>query len=246
MRNLRSLASVLSLAVAFTLPGFGPARAFAAAPDKDKPDAASDADKKPDEGAAKKSKIKKYDEVITTNAVTKIGLFRVHRIEEALFYEIPEEALGVDLLWVVQISQTTAGNSYAGMPVVDRVVRWEKHGETILLRDVHYGIRADTSDPIALAVKASNLAPIIRTFEIKAYGKDKAPVIEVTDLFKKEVPEFSARRALSAGAMDTGRSFIEEFKAFPQNVNVRVLASYAPGSRPAPTAWAMTNRPPAA
>jgi hypothetical protein len=130
---------------------------------------------------------------------------------------------------VVQISETTAGSSYAGMPVVDRVVRWEKRDDTILLRDVRYGIRADTSDPIAQAVKASNLAPIIKTFEVKAYGKDKAPVIDVTDLFKKDVPEFSAHGALGAGAMDTGRSFIDEFKAFPQNVNVRVLASYAPG-----------------
>ena len=186
-------------------------------------------DKKSEENESKKSKIKKYDEVITTNAVTKIGLFRVHRIEEKLFYEIPEEALGLDMLWVVQISETTAGSSYAGMPAVDRVVRWEKHGDTILLRDVRYGIRADTTDPIAQAVKASNLAPILRTFDVKAYGKDKAPVIEVTDLFTKDVPELSAHRALGAGAMDSARSFIEDFKAFPQNINVRVLASYAPG-----------------
>ena len=232
MRSRIFLPTALSLALAFALPVVvGSARA-AATPDKEKPEGAGDPEKKPDEAPARKSKIKKYDEVITTNATTKIGLFRVHRIEETLFYEIPEETLGMDLLWVAQISQTTAGSSYAGMPVVDRVVRWEKHGETILLRDVRYGIRADTSDPIAQAVKASNLAPIIRTFDIKAYGKDKAPVIDVTDLFKKEVPEFSARRALGAGVMDPARSFIEEFKAFPLNVNVRVLASYAPG-RPA-------------
>ena len=199
-----------------------------------KPDAPKDAEKKPDEPAVKKSKIKKFDEVITKEAVTKIGLFRVHRVDETLFYEIPTEALGVDLLWVTQISETTAGSSYAGMPVVDRVVRWEQHGDEILLRDVRYNIRAETTDPIALAVKASNLAPIIRVFDVKAYGKDKAPVIEVTDLFKKDVPEFSAGRALSAGAMDSGRSFIEECKAFPRNINVRVLASYAPGSGRAP------------
>jgi hypothetical protein len=202
--------------------------------EKEKAEAAKEGDKKPDEAAAKKGKVKKYDDVITTNAVTKIGLFRVHRIDESLFYEIPEDALGLDLLWVVQISETTAGNSYAGMPVVDRVVRWEKRGDTILLRDVRHGIRAETSDPIAQAVRASNLAPIIRTFEVKAYGKDKASVIDVTDLFKKEVPEFSARNALGAGAMDPGRSFIEEFKAFPQNVNVRVLTSYAPGKPAGP------------
>ncbi len=206
------------------------------APDKDKTEAAKDkdGDKKPDDKTEKKSKIKKYDDVITTNAVTKIGLFRVHRVDENLFYEIPEEALGIDLLWVVQISETTAGSSYAGMPVTDRVVRWEKHGDTILLRDVRYSIRADTKDPIAQAVKASNLAPIIRAFEVKAYGKDKAAVIDVTDLFKKDVPEFSAHGALGAGAMDSARSFIEEFKAFPQNINVRVLASYAPGKPAGP------------
>ena len=114
------------------------------------------------------------------------------------------------------------------MPVGDRVVRWELHGDQVLLRDVRYNIRADTSDPIAQAVKESNLAPIIRAFEVKAYGKDKAPVIDVTDLFKKEVPEFSARNALGAGGMDSERSFIEEFKVFPRNINVRVLASFAP------------------
>ncbi len=197
--------------------------------DAAKTDAAKDADKKPEE--SKKPKIKKYDDVITKDAVTKVGLFRVHRLEDSLFYEIPADALDTDLLWVVQISETTAGSSYAGMPVSDRVVRWELHGDQVLLRDVRYGIRADTADPIAQAVKASNLAPIIRAFDVKAYGKDKAPVIDVTDLFKKDVPEFSARNALSAGAMDNARSFIQEFKAFPRNINVRVLASFAAGKR---------------
>src|SRR5580658_9772605 len=199
--------------------------------DKDKPKTDEEGEKKADDSAAKKPKIKKYDEVITTNAVTKIGLFRVHRIDDSLYYEIPADALDTDLLWVVQISETTEGSSYAGMPVGDRVVRWELHGDQVLLRDVRYNIRADNTDPIAKAVKASNLAPIIRAFDVKAYGKDKAPVIDVTDLFKKDVPEFSARRALSAGDMDSGRSFIEEFKAFPRNINVRVLASYAAGKK---------------
>lgn len=196
-----------------------------------KPEAAKEGEKKSDETPAKKPKIKKYDEVITKDAVTKIGLFRVHRVEDTLYYEIPTDALDTDLLWVVQISETTAGSSYAGMPVGDRVVRWELHGEQVLLRDVRYDIRADTTDPIAQAVKASNLAPIIRSFDVKAYGKDKAPVIDVTDLFKKDVPEFSARNALGAGAMDGARSFIEEFKAFPRNINVRVLASFALGKK---------------
>ena len=70
----------------------------------------------------------------------------------------PTPSTPIDLLWVVQISETTAGSSYAGMPVGDRVIRWELHGDQVLLRDVRYGVRADTADPIAQAVKASNLA----------------------------------------------------------------------------------------
>lgn len=224
--------STLFIAASLFLPSRGLAQE--PPPDAAKPASAAGDEKKPDASAPKKPKIKKYDEIISKEAVTKIGLFRVHRIDESLFYEIPADVLDTDMLWVVQIAETTAGNSYAGMPAGDRVVRWEQRGDQVLLRDVRYGLRADTSDPIASAVKASNLAPIIRAFDIKAYGKDKALVIDVTDLFKKDVPEFSARRSLNAGAMDSTRSFIEEFKAFPRNINVRVLATYAPGRSTAP------------
>ena len=179
----------------------------------------------------KKNKIKPYDEIITAEAKTKVGLFRVHQLDDKLFYEIPTDALGLELLWVVQISETTSGSSYAGMPVSAHIVRWELLGEKLLLREVRYEIRAETKDSIAEAVEASNLAPIIRAFEVKAFGKDKAPVIEVTELFNKEVAEFSAKSALGAGAMDGGRTFIQEVKAFPDNIELRVLASFADSSK---------------
>jgi hypothetical protein len=127
---------------------------------------------------------------------------------------------------VTTIDSTTAGASYAGMPVQDRVVRWEQRGERILLRDVRYNIRADTEDSIAIGVRESNLAPIIKVFDVAAYGKDKAVVIKVTDLFTKDVDAFSAKRGLSAGNMDSGRSFLDSVKAFPINIEVKVLATY--------------------
>ena len=66
-------------------------------PPLDKPgaDAPKDGEKKAEEAPAKKAKQKKYDDVITKDAVTKVGLFRVHRVEETLFYEIPaDQSLG--------------------------------------------------------------------------------------------------------------------------------------------------------
>ncbi|MBK7403083.1 MAG: zinc-dependent metalloprotease [Phycisphaerales bacterium] len=181
-------------------------------------------------GDAPSSGPKPYDEVIKESAKTAKGLVITHIQDSKLYYEFPADALDRDLLWVTQIDQTGEGHSYAGMPITDRVVRWEMFGEDkILLRDVQYGIRADTEDSVHLAVEASNLAPIIQSFDVACWGKDKRPVIEVTKLFTSDVPEFSATGELGAQSMDSGRSFVQEVKAFPDNVNTKVLATFKLG-----------------
>lgn len=170
---------------------------------------------------------KPYDEVITDDARTAPGLMIVHGVGDTLYYEIPDATLGRELLWVTQIAATRAGNSYAGMPVTNRVVRWERHGDDrVLLREVEYTIRARTDDPIAIAVEKTTLSPIIMSFEIAAWGKDRRPVIDVTKLFTTDVPEFNASGALRAGGMDGSRSFVQEFKSFPDNVEVKALNTY--------------------
>ncbi|MEC7598433.1 MAG: zinc-dependent metalloprotease, partial [Planctomycetota bacterium] len=184
---------------------------------------------KADSGPSKSSNssVKPYDEVITEDAETQAGLFIVHQLDGKVFYEIPTEKLNKDMLWVTSLEQTQAGFSYAGMPVGDRVVRWELRGEKVLLRDVKYSIRAEIEDPITDAVRATSVAPIVKVFSVDAWGPDQRPVINVTSLFKSDVTEFSAKRLLSAGNMDTNRSFIEEVKSFPENINVEVLATYS-------------------
>jgi len=177
--------------------------------------------------AQKDDDVKAYDEVITEDADTRSGLVITHLQDGKLFYELPTSVLGEDLLWVTQIAGTRAGNSYAGMPVTNRVVRWELRGDDrVLLREVEYAIRAETDDPIATAVNQTSLAPIIMSFDVEAWGKDKRPVIEVTDLFTSDVPEFTAVGALGAQGMDSKRSYVEEVKAFEENVNTKVLATY--------------------
>ena len=177
-------------------------------------------------GGDDKSKIKPYEEVITDKADTKRGMFVTHQIGEKLFYEIPTDQLNKEMLWVTQISKTQAGFSYAGMPVGDRVVRWELRGEQVLLRDIKYSIRTGSTGSVAEAVESTNVAPIIKAFDVKAWGTDKKPVIEVTSLFTSDVTEFSASRALNASSMDSSRSYFDEIKAFDENLDVKVLATY--------------------
>ncbi len=174
----------------------------------------------------KKDSVKSYDDVVTEEFETSSGLFDVHTDGEKILYEIPPDALDLDMLWVTQLAETQAGYSWAGMPVQDRVVRWEKRGDKILLRDVKYSIRADIDDPIQIAVEATSVAPIIQSFDIKAWGKDQAPVIDVTALFTSDQDEFSAVDALGVASLDSKRTFLEAVKTFPKNIETKVLATY--------------------
>ncbi len=186
-------------------------------------------DSRPDTG-----KVKPYDDVITKEAKSDPGLFLVHRIGDKIFYEIPTSAFGKDLLWVTQLEATQAGYGYGGSPVGDRVVRWEQREDDVLLRDVKYEIRADAKDPIRNAIETTSVPAIIEVFPVKAYGKDKAPVIEVTSLFTSDLPEFSAKRRLNATGVDPKRTFIDVSKSFPENIETKVLMTYRPREAPGP------------
>lgn len=178
----------------------------------------------------KTEKIKPYDKVITDTAETRRGVFHVHRVGDKLFYEIPTSSFGDEFLWVTQIAKTQSGHGYGGTGVGNRVVRWELRDETVLLRDVKFKIRADVEDSVRHSVEATSLEPIIKRFDVMAWGKDRAPVIEVTSLFTSDVKEFSAARRLGGSSLDKSRTFLEEFKAFPTNLETKVLATYKTSS----------------
>lgn len=179
-----------------------------------------------DATAKKADEIKPYDDVITEGAVTQKGLFRVHRVGDKLYYEITGEQFGKEMLWVTQIAKTQAGFGYGGTGAGRRVVRWELRNETVLLRDVRYTLRADTEDSVRKSVEATSLEPIIAAYPVKAWGTDKAAVIDVTNLFLDDVPEFSPKRRLSATSLDKDRTFLESVKCFPENIETKVLATY--------------------
>jgi hypothetical protein len=185
---------------------------------------------------------KPYDKVITKEAKSDPGIFAVHTIKEKVFYEIPKSELDKEFLWVSQIARTTLGVGYGGQAAGNRVVRWERKGNRILLRNVAYDVVADSKLPVSRAVQASNNDTIIMAFNVEAFGKDDAAVIDVTRLFTTEVTEFSARTRLRARGFDASRSFIEKTKSFPTNIEVEVSQTYtsppdvtpAGGGGPAP------------
>ncbi len=172
------------------------------------------------------SEPKDYDKVITKEAKSDPGIFTVHRIKEKVFYEIPARELSKDFLLVSQIARTTLGVGYGGQAAGNRVLRWERRGNRVLLRSVSYEIVADSSLPISQAVRAANNDTIIQAFNIEAFGKEESPVIDVTRLFTTEVTELSARTRLRARGFDPSRSFIERVVSFPENIEVEATHTF--------------------
>lgn len=191
-------------------------------------------------GASREPQIKPYDRVITKEAKSDPGIFKVHRLRERVYYEIPKTELGREFLWVSQIARTTLGVGYGGQALGNRVVKWERQNDRILLRSISYSVVADASQPIAKAVEAANNNAILMAFNIEALGEGEAPVIEVTRLFTTEVTEFSARSRLRARGFDPTRSFIERVSSFPENIEVEASHTFvnppteAPGIPSAP------------
>lgn len=192
-------------------------------------------------GRGGEPEIKPYDRVITKDAKSDEGIFTVHKIKEKIYYEIPKNELGKEFLWVSQIAKTTLGVGYGGQALGNRVVKWERHNNRVLLRSVSYAVVADPKEPVSKAVKASNNDAIIKSFFIEALGKNDSVVIDVTSLFNTEVTEFSAKSRLRARIFDASRSFIERVVSFPTNIEVEATHTFsnpadaAPGGVGAPT-----------
>jgi hypothetical protein len=174
-----------------------------------------------------------YDRVITKDAKSKDGIFKVHQIKDKFFYEIPKAELDKDFVWVSQIAKTTLGVGYGGQALNRRVVRWERNENRIFLRNVNYSVVADPNLPISEAVQNSNNGSIIMAFPVAAWGPNEAAVIDVSRLFSTDVFEFSARQRLNATALDATRSYIEKISSFPTNIEARSSMTYTRQAPPA-------------
>ena len=230
MKNVRLLVVALSLAAA-------PSVAYAQDPPQDPPAGGGRG------GRATEPEIRPYERVITKEAKSDDGIFTVHRIKDRVYYEIPKDKLGREFLWVSQIAKTTLGAGYGGQAAGNRVVKWERRGDRILLRSVSYEVIADPKAPIARAVEAANNNPIVMAFNVEAEGKDGSPVIEVTRLFTSDVPEFSGRTRVGARTFDASRSFVDRTVSFPENIEVEATHTY--NNPPAEAGAAGRGGPPA-
>ena len=185
-----------------------------------------------------------YDQVITSAAKTERGVFAVHQVGDRYFFEIDNVMLGRDFLLVSRISGVPAGSggfTSAGSSVAERMVRWERRDNTVLLRSISVDSYADPETPISKSVIENNFAPILASFPVAAFGAGTGTaVVDVTDFFAGDTPALSGlstaqRRTYAVQRFDAARSFVSQIRSFPTNIEVRHVQTYAategPGDR---------------
>ncbi|HEX7014019.1 MAG TPA: DUF5118 domain-containing protein, partial [Cyclobacteriaceae bacterium] len=114
-----------------------------------------------------------YRRVIKADAITRRGLFTVHKVEDKYFFEIPDSLLGHDMLVVTRIARGAAGvrpghSGYAGDQIGSTVIRFEKGpDDNLFLRRVSFGdYVGDSTNSMFDAVIRSNLQPLAASFGI--------------------------------------------------------------------------------
>ncbi|GAA5031470.1 glutaminyl-tRNA synthetase [Marivirga lumbricoides] len=184
----------------------------------------------------KKSEYKSYKELVGNSSATDEGLFTTHRVDEKLYYEIPFKLLEKDMLLVSRIAKLPDdfGGGYinAGSKVNEQVVRWYKRDKNIDLKVISFQNESEEQSPIYKSVEANNFFPILYSTKIEGFNNDSsALLIEVSSLFTNEVDAINGmpdrlRKSYKVKRLDKNRSYIDEVKSFPQNIEVKHVMTY--------------------
>ena len=175
---------------------------------------------------------KAYKDVITSKAISKTGLFTVHKVEDKYYFEIADSILGREILSVVRFAKVPAGAGYGGEIANQQTIKFERGpNNNVFLRTITLVNQAEENQDIYKAVTNSNLNAIASAFPIAAFGKDSSGVvIDVTEFFKGDNqavsinPNIKRRYSLSVLAQD--RSYVAKISTYPINTEIVTVKTY--------------------
>lgn len=179
-----------------------------------------------------------YSKLIKPGAITRQGIFTVHKVNDKYYFEIPDTLLGRDILIVTRIAQGAAGikhgyAGYSGDQVGNTIIRFEKGPDhKLFLRRITFEEQpGDTTNSMYNSVIRSNLQPLVAAFGIGAYSpRGTGSVIDVTDYVNgdNDILFFNSatRKAMHVGSIQSKMSYIKDISAYPVNLEIRTIKTY--------------------
>ena len=167
------------------------------------------------------------------------GIITSYFQKDKLLFEIDKKLLEKDLLMVtrfVQFPSNYQAYQNAGSKTSEQLIHFVKKGDKILLLQKSYTNISNPEDPISLSVTQNNFPPILAAFQIKNIESDRF-LIDVSNYFNNDSPGFniirsSQKKEYGIGGADSKRSFIDEVKSFPKNIEIRHTLTYKSSKPP--------------
>ncbi|MBD0825443.1 zinc-dependent metalloprotease [Aestuariibaculum marinum] len=178
--------------------------------------------------------VEAYSKLISSDSLTTVGLFSVSKVDEKIYFQIPDSLFNRYMLVVTRYLSTPEGmGRFGGEKANEQTIYFEKgNNNNVFLRSLQYKQDVRSEDAmLAKALAGSNENPIIESFPIKTTNPLTGNiVIEVTDAFKKDNPVFSLadkeKTDNKLSSLATDKSFIEDIKTYPINVEVKTIKTF--------------------
>lgn len=176
---------------------------------------------------------KKSIDSLTKDMKMSKGILNSYTENNKIFFEVPEEILGKEILVVTRLAQVPSGYSpyiNAGSKTSEQVISFFKKNNKLDIKQLSYNNIADSQDPISLSVTENNFSPILASFEIKNNDKDSY-LIDISDYFLNDSPGFNIinsriKDQYKIGSVDKKRSSIDSARSFPENIEILATLTF--------------------
>jgi len=171
---------------------------------------------------------KKFEdfEKVVKGAKEHDGLFKLHQKDEHLYAEIQPHQFDRPMLCPMAIARGVGLGGYTLNMGDEMVLVFHRSGDKVqvIRRNVHF--KARPGSPVAKAVETTYTDSILLALRIQTINPMKqSVVIDLNDIFMADFAQ------LGLGFFDPNRSTWHKVKAFPQNLELEVSATFAGAGR---------------
>lgn len=191
-------------------------------------------------GAPPRPALRPFEEV-TKDATLREGFFDTYEKDGTVWLVIPPHRHGQDFLMEMKLAQGIGAANLFGGTMLSlfeaNIMRLERRGEQVFLLQRPHRFTATGDPATARAVELTFGSSVVETARIASFREDSAALVDVTNWFVSDLSQISnrVRGAVATGPgtpppvpFDRTRSYLEEVKAFPRNVNLRARLTFRP------------------
>jgi hypothetical protein len=173
----------------------------------------------------------------TKDAERKPGFFTLWRKRDNLYLEIAKSQFDTPFLYIVSTAHGIGSNYLlGGLPLDDRMMHWERHGDRVFLVQDNLQFEAPKGTPIAEAMRMSIPNSVVQSFKIESeQDSTKAVAIDLGAFVVSDVTDLTEQMRGAFGGVgarfDRERSRLGSVKTFPENTEIEAMLTFSPNDR---------------